>query len=123
MRGRTPGLILVVVAVIAAAVAFVLAQHGPPAIAWKAAGSWVEVGGPHPQHMTIVRTGVEQYAVHYTAADVGSYADPATLEDDHLQVWGENVMSAPLYQIHYDEARDRPIVDRDDQMARLRRAQ
>ena len=121
MRRRTLVLILVGLAVLAAvAVVLVRAQHGPPAIASKAVGSWIEADRSHPKHMTIVKTGVDDYAVRDPAV-AGATPWIATLEGGHIQVWGENAISDPRYQIHYDDAHDQLVVNRDSRTIRLDR--
>ena len=121
MRTRTLIVLLIGLAALsAAALALVRAQQGPPAVASRAIGSWTEIGTTPPRHMTIAKTGPDHYAVRYPA---GAGAAPwvATLVGDHIQVWGENAISDPRYQIRYDDARDQLIVERNGATIRLER--
>lgn len=119
MKIRT-WILLAVAVLVAVAVVLAVASGRTPAIASKAVGTWREVSVSHPQTMTVKKTAVDRYAVRYPAVR-GAAPWIATLQDDHLTVWGENAISDPRYEITYDQAHDQLVVIRDGVTTRLQR--
>jgi hypothetical protein len=105
--------VVVVLALVAGIVVPPRLAHSS-AIQTKAVGVWQETDSPQAYKLTIrldpSATGRVWYTVTYPRSFLVPF--PASLDGDHLNIWGENAISDLKWVVTYDKKADRLTVSR-----------